>query len=358
MGPVQRKICFAAAQFAAGQGGIARVARMTAHVLEDRYGGVDFLSLLDRDPETIAGSVAVTARANKLAFIMRCQAAAWRCSHFLFDSAGLARARPGLPFTRRPYAVWMHGIEVWDELKPGAGRALKAADLLLVNSRFTLDRFQRLHGEHPQARICWLGTEDDLPPPRRPDKSGPPSVLMLSRINQGEAYKGHAEMVASWPGVVAAVPDAKLVIAGGGSGLGALRALVSASPAASSIACLGFVPEHEITALWQNATVFAMPSRKEGFGIVYAEAMRYALPIIGSVHDAASEVNIHGKTGLNINLDHDGELLAAMIELLQSPVLARSMGEAGFKLWRQQFCYSAFERRLVGALTGFLGGST
>ena len=78
-----------------------------------------------------------------------------------------------------------------------------------------------------------------------------------------------------------------------------LRAQADASAAASNIEFTGFLPQGQIDALWSRAHVFAMPSRQEGFGLVYIEAMRRGLPVIASTQDAGQEINLHGVTGFN-----------------------------------------------------------
>jgi phosphatidylinositol alpha-1,6-mannosyltransferase len=99
-----------------------------------------------------------------------------------------------------------------------------------------------------------------------------------------------------------------------------------------------------------------MPSRQEGFGLVYIEAMRRGLPVIASTQDAGQEINLDGVTGYNIDLDQEGELARRTIELLSDKPLARQFGENGREHWRANFCFSAFRRRMEPILTEFLGG--
>jgi phosphatidyl-myo-inositol dimannoside synthase len=354
---VNRRLLLGAATLAAGRGGIARVARLTARALIDLGVDLAMLSFLDNASERVGERTTQTARCGRLAFAARCHAASFSRTHFIYDSAGTARAHARLWRFQRPYAVWMHGIEVWEGLPAHRHRAIRGAGLVLVNSEFTLDRFRELHGPIAHARVCWPATEDDELPRSVPRFPGPPTVLILARIEESENYKGHEELVACWPDVVSAVPEARLLIAGGGSAVERVRRLANASSAAPSIEVTGFVPEAEIDQIWQRAHVFAMPSRGEGFGLVYAEAMRHALPVIASVHDAGREVNGHGVTGFNVNLGKKGDLASRLIALFRNPALAQRMGQAGQRRWREQFCYSAFRRRFAPILREFAGTS-
>ena len=98
--------------------------------------------------------------------------------------------------------------------------------------------------------------------------------------------------------------------------------------------------------------MFAMPSRGEGFGLVYIEAMRHGLPVIASRQDAGQEINIDGETGFNIDLGSVTELPDRIIYLLENPDLAQAMGLAGYKRWAEHFRYGAFKERFLEGLGG------
>ena len=336
----------------AGKGGLARLARLAAQALVEHGLDVSVVTYLDKTPLDIAGLRAITARGSKIRFAALSHAAAIRADVCLFDMAGIARGRPRLPGLRRPYAVFMNGIEAWEALRPGAHEAYRNADLVLAISDYTLRRFETLHGALPNARVCWLSTEQQEPPPPRPSQAGrPPTSMILGRIDKSLQYKGHYELIAAWTQVVARIPDARLVMAGGGDDLENVRAAAAASPVFANIDVLGFVPEAEIDRLWQNIDCFVMPCRGGGFGLVYVEAMRHGLPCIASTEDAGQEVNVDGVTGFNVAIaDVDG-LADRMIRLLSDTGLARTMGAAGYERWRTHFRPSQFGDRLVDLMT-------
>ena len=348
------KVLVGAALLSPGKGGIARVARMTVQTISQRDSQLEVVSFLDTEPQTINAITAVPSCGQKLRFLCQVHLRALRATHAIYDSVGIARAHPRLPGLTRPYAVWIHGVEVWYALSADRRRALDQAALVLVNSKFTLDKFESIHGPLPSAQVCELATEgDDTVEFARPPVSAK-TVLCVGRIDAGEFNKGHHALLNVWPEVVARHSEAKLVFVGGGDGLEAFRTLVQASPVAGRVEVRGFVPEEAMAGEWQQARVFALPSRKEGFGIVYAEAMRHGLPVVATVHDAGQEVNVDGVTGYNVNLDEAGELTARLIQLLNEPGQARAMGHAGFERWRTRYCYSAFEQRLDAILDTFL----
>lgn len=323
-----------------GGGGIARVARLSIRALGEMGVRPRAISLLDSGSVDVTGHAVSGCDGHRPLFAARALWNAWRSDVALYDALGVSRAHPRRP--RRPAAAWIHGVEVWHGLTPSYRRALDSLDLVLCNSHYTLARHQEMHGPLRRARVCWLATEADDPPPLLAAFHGAPSALIVGRIDASEGSKGHAALLSCWPQVVAAVPAARLVIAGGGSGLEALRREVSVSPVAASIEVTGFVAAERLPSLFEAAHVFAMPSRQEGFGIAYIEAMRYGLPCVASIHDGGQEVNVDGATGFNVDLDRRDELAERLIALLSNPDLSQRLGRTGHLRWREHFRYSAF----------------
>lgn len=339
--------------------GIGRVARLVAQVVAEEIragrlvasGAVLSDAVLPGDfpiPMTVAGK-------SRLKFVAAATRAQLSHTHFFYDFLGMARAHGWLPFLRRPYLVMVCGIEAWPGpfTRPDRVASARRATMLVAISEHTRKRASELDPTFSRARVCWLGTlEDNLPKASRVvDKE--PRVLILARMDEMD-YKGHKELIECWPKVVDAIPKAILTIAGGGPKAADYRQLAAKSVAASRIEFTGVVPEEHIEDLWTRAMVFAMPSRGEGFGLVYIEAMRQGIPVIASCHDAGAEVNIDGQTGYNVNMDRPNELPDRLIRLLRDPDHAATLGTNGQRRWAEHFCYSAFRGRFLPLLQEFV----
>lgn len=347
----KRHILFVSATLEAGNGGIARVGRMSARALIETGFSVSLLSYLDRENIYIAGRPVSSTRASKPAFMALRTAKLISHSHAIYDFVGLARGHTLFP-KRRPYCVWIHGEEIWENLRPEHERALRSANLVLANSQYTLRRFEMLHGPLTQSRVCWLGTEYD-PQFRRQARSRP-TVLVLGRMERSEPGKGHAELIDCWPDVVRRVPNARLLVVGRGTALEDFKRRASLSPSAGNIEFTGYVPEAQIEGMWDAADVLALPSRQEGFGIVYAEAMGRGIPIIASINDAGGEINKDGLSGFNVDLSQRDQIVDRISCLLQQPDLALRLGSQGRKHWEDNFTYERFRSRFVRSLSDFL----
>jgi len=295
-----------------------------------------------------------TASGSRPRFVAAVHRAALAGSHFVYDFTGIARAHPRLPSLARPYLTWIHGIEVWEEAEEKRLARARAARILLANSAYTVARARALHGGLEHAQVCWLATESDQPAPP-PSTPRAPAIAILARLDERGGYKGHRELIACWHEVVARVPEATLTIVGDGPGRAVIEHLVAQSPARSRIHMLGLVPEDELNGVLSRCSALAMPSRGEGFGLAYVEAMRHGVPVIGSVHDAAREVNEDGVSGFNVDLDRPGELSARLTELLSQPALARTLGLGAQQRWHEHMRYARFAERFRPLLRSLWG---
>jgi len=166
--------------------------------------------------------------------------------------------------------------------------------------------------------------------------------------------KGQDILIRLWPRVVAAVKDARLCFVGGGSQIGRLRDLAASSPAGGSIDLLGFLPEHQMEELWPKATALALLGRLEGFGLVVIEAMRHGVPVLASTNDAASEINLHGVTGYNVDRANDEAIVEHLVGMLRNRDKAQTMGAAGRARWHVHFRFSVFRERFLAAIGPWL----
>ena len=342
-----------------GRGGICRVARLMARVLAEEQAagrlGASAIALADRDVDPSLDIHVRPAGGSRGRFVLDVQRAAFTHTHFAYDSASMARAHGIARLLARPYLCWIHGIEVWEEMRADHRRPLDRASVLVSNTGYTRRRAHDLHGGFERATVCALATEEeeDASPAATGSGGAETSVLIVARLDELQ-YKGHRELIGCWPGVVDRVPGARLIVVGDGPGRAAFERLAAASGVGSSIRFTGFVSEEELERLYREATLFAMPSRGEGFGLVYIEAMRHGLPVIASIHDAAPEVNVDGVTGFNVDLDRADELRERLVDLLSNPERAAKMGRAGLQRWSERFRYSAFRERFRPIMTEFL----
>lgn len=349
------RVALIADTFASDRGGVAKVARLMAHTLSARRISTELFEA-NRSDGNFGDFPKHSFNGSKLRIALSLLLKRRQFSHVIFDSPN--RARLGTLFSRRSTRAmtFIHGTEIWADAmaQPKWIQATIRSNLILSNTHYTARRACETNPGFPMAKVCWLATEENEAPARNFDRPRNPSALIVSRLNKDEDYKGHRELIANWAQVVAAVPDARLEIIGDGNLAPALKQCAAESPAKDNIRFHGRVSQEALEQAYDDATIFVMPSRGEGFGLVYIEAMRYGLPVIASIHDAGQEVVKNGETGLTINLNAPEELPRSLISLLSNPDQAKEFGIAGQKRWEDHFRYNAFEARFSNILAEFL----
>jgi len=152
------------------------------------------------------------------------------------------------------------------------------------------------------------------------------NVLFVGRL---EKRKGLGHLLRAWGRVRAAIPDARLIVVGGGRGLKHYRSFVS-SQGRDDIVFAGQVTDDELPAYYQTAHVFCAPSTgQESFGMVLLEAMAAGTPIVTTDIPGYHEVVAHGEQGLLVPPKDADRLADALILLLGDEGLRERMGEDG-----------------------------
>jgi phosphatidylinositol alpha-1,6-mannosyltransferase len=100
----------------------------------------------------------------------------------------------------------------------------------------------------------------------------------------------------------------------------------------------------ELSACYAAAELFALPSRGEGFGFVYLEAMARGKPVIGGAHGGAPEVVEDGLTGYLVQHGDTLQLVTSVDALLSNPELARQMGARGRERVEKEFRFPVFAK--------------
>jgi phosphatidyl-myo-inositol dimannoside synthase len=338
-------IHFAAQFLSPGSGGIARCARLTMMALSGKASIRSAFAVQDTHPTTIGGVTTKPFQNRRLRFVSAHATYALRSDVVFYDFPGTARAHTFLALARKPYALWVHGWEVWREnLRPEHAATIRRADAVFVNSHHT---FAKINESIPGLRnlhICQLGTERDIDSLTRSASPRENIALFVGR-NDELFDKGQNAIIDMWPRVVRQVPDAKLYFVGGGVRLDYLRSLAAASPVASSILVLGYLPDAEVDQLYDRARLFVMMSRVEGFGLVYAEAMSHGVPILTSTEDASQYINREAVTGFSVCRDDHDALADAVIRVLADDDLHHRLSDGALEHWKHNFSFTAFASR-------------
>jgi phosphatidylinositol alpha-1,6-mannosyltransferase len=353
-------------------GGVQRTSRHVAAVAakfaSDRGISARFLSLTD--PQGLH-----TVRVGSLDFSV----SGYAGSKIQFALAALRAAgrKPALVLALHPHLapivwamrarsrkfrsiVFTHGVEVWRPLGWPRGAALRRADLVIGPSADTIQhlfseqrilpgKVQRLPwGLDPEFEKRAATTAALSPPPGFP-RAGR-VILTVGRWDPVERYKGADTLIAALPRVLKAVPDTSLALVGDGDDRPRLENLARDLGVSEQTHFLhGLTPE-QLFSCYANCKVFALPSRGEGFGLVFLEAMACGKPVIGGAHGGIPDIVEGGVTGLLVSHGDVERLAEALESLLSNPARAREMGAIGRERVQKEYTFERFQSRLTQML--------
>jgi phosphatidylinositol alpha-1,6-mannosyltransferase len=251
---------------------------------------------------------------------------------------------------RLKYYLVAHGIEVWRPYRWLERRALLGAERILCISEYTRRQMLRFYPALDPARLVVVpNTMDPHFAPELNDQvsNAPfalPRILTVGRLASDDSYKGFDTLIESMPLLRREHPTARLRVVGKGDDLPRLEALADRLGVRGSVDFLGPISDEALRAEYAACDLFALPSRKEGFGLVYLEAMAYGKPCLGARAGGTPEV-ITPAVGELVDYGNLFDLAAAIVELVRHPrdseVVRRHV---------DTFAFPAFQRRLGAAL--------
>lgn len=224
--------------------------------------------------------------------------------------------------------LFAHGIEVWGDPAYRVVRwweptlLRRVVDRVAVVSRYSRDRMMAAFGLR-EGLFAHFPNAVDVGP--LPERAGGETILAVTRLGAGEREKHVDKLVRALP----LMPGARLVVVGDGPLRAELRGLAAGLGVTDRVDLLGAVDRARLDRAYREAAVFALPSSKEGFGIVYLEAWANGLPVVGSCFGAAGEVIADGVDGFTVEPADVPALAAALDALIRDPARAAAMGRAG-----------------------------
>jgi phosphatidyl-myo-inositol dimannoside synthase len=289
-------------------------------------------------------------RARFLAAVARASLQASAATDIVCSHLHLAPAATLLAWRGRRITIVLCGIEAWVPLRTMERWALEQSALVAI-SRHTVDRFKKANPAFASTdvTVCHPGLPAGTSRRTARVPSSEPTALIVARMSADERYKGHDALLEIWSGVLARRPDARLVIAGDGDDRRRLESRAASLGLAQAVRFVGRVSDAALSELYAQCRVFVMPSRDEGFGLVFLEAMRAGKPCIGS-YGAAAEIIQHDVTGLVVDPDSRDELAAAVLRVFDEPDTACRFGAAGLERFLSTFTDAHFRARFTRAM--------
>lgn len=227
---------------------------------------------------------------------------------------------------RKKIILITHGIEVWGKLPFLHRLLLRMADQILSVSNFTKEKILELESIQSKKISIFPNTIDPyFPIPASFEKelslrasyglkASDFVLFTLTRLSSKEQYKGYDIVIKSLPVLLQKYPIAKYVIAGMYDEIEKERidALIKELGLSSVVNIAGYIEDDMIVHHYQMSDVFIMPSQKEGFGIVFIEAMVCGVQVIAGNMDGSVDALHNGELGQLVDPESEAEIIDAI----------------------------------------------
>lgn len=255
-----------------------------------------------------------------------------------------------------------HGIEAWKKFSFWKKNMLMHCDQILAVSEFTKNTMIRLN-HIPENKFSVLNNCLDpfLQEPVKGEKSEDllkryglyrnDTILMtLTRLAAKEKYKGYDIVIESLEKLRKRFPDLKYLIVGKYDKIEKARLdkIIESFNLKDRVVFAGYIPDDELAGHFNLADIYIMPSEKEGFGIVFIEAMYYSKPVIAGNKDGSVDALDHGRLGLLVNPNSEKEVSAAVKKIL----LEKAEYVPDQKLLMENFSYPVYKEKWRKILEG------
>ena len=229
---------------------------------------------------------------------------------------------------RARMALLLYGIEVWSPPSRLRQRLVERLASVVSISETTASRFFAWAALDrakltivPNAIDASAFAVGDKPAPlvARYHLEGCKVLTSFGRLAASERMKGIDEMIALMPRLLTRDPSLRYLVLGDGDDRPRLEAKARELGVAAQVVFAGRIAESEKADHYRLSDVFVMPSRGEGFGFVFLEAMACGIPVVASKIDGGREALRDGELGLLTDPDDPDDIERAILSSLRSP---------------------------------------
>lgn len=327
-------------------GGIQKMTRTLGHSLhriaESNNWDFKMFSAYDADadlmPQYLPAENFKGFGSNRIAFVMKTLREADKADIVILSHINLALVGLAIKIINPRCKVWLiaHGIEVWRKLSIPKKAFLRRCDKVICVSNYTKQQMISWHNIDPA--ICTVLNNAIDPFMKLPvtfEKphhllvkyhltTDNPVIFTLTRLAATEQYKGHEQVINVIGKLKLIFPGIRYILSGQYDADEEVRIkeLITTHNVEEQVILTGFIDEKELPNHFLLADLFVLPSKKEGFGIVFIEALACGLPVICGNADGSIDAIRNGELGHAIAVDNAEELEQKITENLKTLLTA------------------------------------
>ena len=282
--------------------------------------------------------------------------------HFANVSADVALLASRIGSAVEPQRPWswsftMHGpTEFFDVRHFRLAEKLRHARFVVCISDFARSQLMALSepGAWSKLTVVHVGIPIDQFTPLGGNSSfAAHNVLCIGRL---VPEKGQAVLIEAVARLAGRSEPVSVTFAGGGSQRKALESLAERLGIADWVSFRGAVGQEELHALYEEASVFCLPSFSEGVPVVLMEAMAMRVPVITTTITGIPELIEDGRSGMLVPPGRPDRLADALRRLLADESLRRELGSSGREKVMEEFDAEVSAAQLHALFVEQLGG--
>lgn len=256
--------------------------------------------------------------------------------------------------------MFAHGIEIWKELPSWKIKMLHRLDYILSVSHFTKNKIKKLYNLPEEKCFILNNCLDPFLPKINStqkksglqDKYGLKNedfvIMTLTRLSYKEKNKNYDKVIFAIKELLAEHPHLKYLFVGkyDEQEKARLDAVIKEMNLEGIVVFTGFVPDDELADHYNLADLFIIPSEKEGFGIVFIEAMYYGKSVIAGNRDGSVDALANGELGILVDPQKQEEITGAIKRVIENKTAFIPDRE----LLLSKFSYSVYKNNLKNIL--------
>lgn len=345
-------------------GGIQQVCRNLAKALEQVCARVMLFSVCDSDEDLLNKYLKKPYfrgfRRNKLAFVFHTLREARNHQILLLAHINLLPIAylVKILYPRKRIIMLAHGIEVWKPLDSLQRYFLNKHTEIWAVSAFTKSKMIRdNHIEVSKINVLLNCLDPFFQAPKAFAKpaellkryeltNDQPVILSVCRLSQFERKKGYDLVIHAMPKLLQLYPSLRYYMVGAYDYLEKqrLEALIRKLGLAAHVHLLGVINEEELSSHYLLGDVFALPSQKEGFGLVLIEAAASGCMVVGGNQDGSLEALLGGEIGRLVDPKDADQLICTLCSCLSD--LSRNHSPATQRQALNSFSYSTYKKNV------------
>ena len=258
------------------------------------------------------------------------------------------------------YVVMTYGIEAWELNGLLVKRGMASATKVIAISRYTRDsvvtQVPAVAG-HTAILHPTFDSERFVAGPRSNELAGKFQLngnrvlLTVGRVGRSDAYKGYEVVLRALPRILQESANVKYMVVGSGDLIPDLERLARQLGVSERVIFAGSVPDSELAAYYNLADAFVMPSSREGFGIVFLEALGCGKPVMAGNQDGSADALLDGRLGVLVDPSDEKAVADAVLQVLLKQVAPHLTDPDQLqKASRENFGYERFRSRVKEVL--------